>query len=190
MVVLIFARQWIWALNVILREDRDKLRVFLDLLNDRVVMVGMYFAPSGYKLLLQNWIISKRNVVPDDELGEVDEWYFLAGISHQAVLHRMKYIWIYRRLGWDILLWDIYGVGVTSSYLPEMGVEFQLFDRPCYAIPKLSHCEWNTCERCLCLNSGFCVVSHRNCGWILPVVFSSCITHFGTEFRRCNRSWI
>lgn len=57
---------------VLLGGDPRKLQVFLHHLKSNVLILGMRFAPSRCKLLLQDWISSKPNLfLAGDELGGV-----------------------------------------------------------------------------------------------------------------------
>lgn len=48
---------------VLLNEDQSKVHVFLDRLNDNANMFGMRFEPSKSKMLLEDWISLKPNLV-------------------------------------------------------------------------------------------------------------------------------
>lgn len=62
---------------MLLIEDPSMLCVFLDLLNDSVIIFGISFASSKCKVLLQGWIGSKPILVAREQLGEVDRFRYL-----------------------------------------------------------------------------------------------------------------
>lgn len=60
---------------MLLNEDPVKLHVFLDRLNISLRTFGMRFAPSKCKMMSQDWIESKANVVlAMEKPGEVDSF--------------------------------------------------------------------------------------------------------------------
>lgn len=76
---------------VLLNEDLSKLQVFLDLQNGSIVMFGMHFLPSKYRMPLRSWIGSKVNfILAGEQLNEVDGFFTWSVVSYVVVVFQMK----------------------------------------------------------------------------------------------------